>query len=247
VKYFPIISGMNREYLRTRSAILDTEMEMLVFGQAGTPVLVFPTAKGRYSEYEDRGMVNALGDLLHDGSIQLFCIDGIDTESWFNADIAPRERVLRHVVYEQFVIEEILPFIRGQNPVAKLTVTGCGFGAYHAVNFALRHPDLVDTCVGLSGIYNIRPLLDGYFDEDCYFNNPIEYLPQLTDPWFLNLYRTKIRFILAAGESDVSLESSLQLSRLFDAKHVRHWLDIWGDHAQHDWRWWKMMIRKFLD
>jgi esterase/lipase superfamily enzyme len=238
---------MNREYLRTRSAILDTEMEMLVFGQAGTPVLVFPTAKGRYSEYEDRGMVGALGDLVHDGIIQLFCIDGIDTDSWFNADITPRDRVLRHVVYERYVIEEVLPLIRKRNAVTKLTVTGCGFGGYHAVNFSLRHPDLVDTCVSLSGIYNIRPLLDGYFDEDCYFNNPIEYLPPLTDPWFLNLYRTKVRFVLAAGESDTQLESTLQLSRLFDAKHVRHWLDIWGDHTGHGWRWWKMMIRKFLD
>jgi esterase/lipase superfamily enzyme len=238
---------MDREYLRTHSALLGAEMDMLVFGHTGTPVLVFPTAKGRYSEYEDRGMIGAVGDLLHDGMVQIFCVDGIDTETWFNTDIAPRERVLRHVTYEGYILNEVLPAIRARNPIEKLTVTGCGFGAFHAVNFALRHPDVVDACIGLSGIYNIRPLLDGYFDDDCYYNNPIEYLPRLADPWFLNLYRSKVRFILAAGESDIYLESSLQLSRLLDAKHVRHWLDIWGDHAQHDWRWWKMMIRKFLD
>jgi esterase/lipase superfamily enzyme len=238
---------MEREYLRTHSAVLGTEMEMLMFGHAGTPVLVFPTAKGRYSEYEDRGMIGAIGELLHDGIVQVFCVDGIDSDSWYNAGIPPRDRVLRHIAYEKYIIDEVLPVIRERNPLEKLTATGCGFGAYHAVNFSLRHPDLVDTCVALSGIYTIRPLLDGYFDEDCYYNNPIEYLPQLTDPWFLNLYRTKIRFIIAAGESDIYLESSFQLSRLLDAKHVRHWLDIWGDHAQHDWRWWKMMIRKFLD
>lgn len=238
---------MKRDYLRTHSTVLGSAMEMLVFGQAGTPVLVFPTAKGRYFEYEDRGMVGALGDLLHDDAIQLFCIDGIDASSWFNADIPPQERLRRHALYERYVLEEVLPCIRERNPLLKLTVTGCGFGAYHAVNFALRHPDVVDVCIGLSGTYNIRPLLDGYFDEDCYFNNPVEYLPNLTDPWFLNHFRTKVRFILAAGESDIHLESTLQLSRLLDAKHVRHWLDVWGDHARHDWRWWKMMIRKFLD
>lgn len=238
---------MKRDYLRTHSTVLGSAIEMLVFGQAGTPVLVFPTAKGRYFEYEDRGMVGALGDLLHDDAIQLFCIDGIDAGSWFNPDIPPQERVRRHTLYERYVLDEVLPVIRERNPLPKLTVTGCGFGGYHAVNFALRHPDVVDVCIGLSGTYNIRPLLDGYFDEDCYFNNPVEYLPNLTDPWFLNLFRTKVRFILAAGESDIHLESTLQLSRLLDAKHVRHWLDVWGDHARHDWRWWKMMIRKFLD
>ena len=238
---------MEREYLRTHSAILGTAMEMLVFGHAGTPVLVFPTAKGRYSEYEDRGMIGAIGELLHDGTVQVFCVDGIDTESWYDQSLPPRERVLRHVTYERYIIEEVLPLIRARNPIEKLTVTGCGFGAYHAVNFSLRHPDLVDTCIALSGHYDIRPLLDGYFDDDCYYNNPVEYLPHLTDPWFLNRLRTKVRFIIAAGESDIHLESSLQLSRLLDAKHVRHWLDIWGDHTQHDWRWWKMMIRKCLD
>lgn len=221
-------------------------MEMLVFGESGMPVLVFPTCAGGHSEYEEHGMVGALNDLLTKGSIQLFCIDGYDKQSWYCRDLPPRERVLAHVRFEQHVINEILPSLRQTNPIPKLTVTGCGFGAFHAVNFSLRHPDLVDACVSLSGVYNIRHLLDGHCDEESYFNNPLEYLPNLTDPWFLNLFRSKIRFILAAGERDENLESSLHLSRVLDAKGVRHWLDIWGDHARNNWKWWKLMIAKFL-
>jgi len=115
------------------------------------------------------------------------------------------------------------------------------------MNFTLKHPKLVDCCISLSGTFDIRPLLDGYFDDDCYYNNPVEYLSNLTDESYLSLYRKKIRFILAAGESDFSLEDNLKLSRIFDTKVIRHWLDVWGDHTKHDWPWWQMMLRKFLD
>ena len=47
---------MNREYHKQYSQELHREMEMLVFGHGGTPLLVFPTSKGRFFEYEDRGM-----------------------------------------------------------------------------------------------------------------------------------------------------------------------------------------------
>ena len=35
-------------------------MEMLVFGHAGTPILAFPSSMGRYFEWEDFKMVDAL-------------------------------------------------------------------------------------------------------------------------------------------------------------------------------------------
>jgi esterase/lipase superfamily enzyme len=88
--------------------------------------------------------------------------------------------------------------------------------------------------------------MPGFSDVELYYHNPMEYLPNLTDHWFLNLYRTKIEFILATGEWDFCLDSNLALSKIFDSKGVRHWLDVWGDHTRHDWPWWQRMIRKFL-
>jgi len=32
-------------------------MELLVFGHAGVPMIVFPTSMGRFFEYSDRGMI----------------------------------------------------------------------------------------------------------------------------------------------------------------------------------------------
>lgn len=237
---------MNREYHRWFSHALQRDMDLLVHGHAGAPILVFPTSMGRFFEYEDRGMVGAIADVIDEGRVQLFCIDSVDRESWYNYSAHPRWRIARHTQYDQYVVNEVLPFIGNRNWTNKLFVTGCSFGGYHAVNFALKHPERVDSCISLSGAFDIKSFIRGYYDDDCYFNNPMDFLPNLTDEWFLNLYRNKVGFILATGEWDVCLDANLKLSGLLNGKGVRHWLDVWGDHTQHDWPWWHRMIRKYL-
>ena len=66
---------MHREYHRWFSPHLGRDMELLVFGHAGARVLVFPTSQGRFFEWEDQGMPEALGDQIRNGWIQLFCVD----------------------------------------------------------------------------------------------------------------------------------------------------------------------------
>jgi esterase/lipase superfamily enzyme len=58
---------MNREYHKWYSSRLNRDMELLVFGHAGTPVLVFPTSRGRFFEYSDRGMIDAVSDKINRG------------------------------------------------------------------------------------------------------------------------------------------------------------------------------------
>ena len=53
---------MVRDHHKWFSRSLNRDMELLAFGHAGTPVLVFPTSMGAFFEYEDRGMVMALAD-----------------------------------------------------------------------------------------------------------------------------------------------------------------------------------------
>jgi esterase/lipase superfamily enzyme len=221
-------------------------MELLHFGEAGVPVLVFPTGQGRFYEFEDHGMVQAAAEQVRKGTCQLVCVDSVDAESWFNTALPSRDRVKRHMAYENYLLGEVLPWLKKQNVGEKLWVAGCNFGGFHAVNFALRHPDCLDRCLSISGSFDVRHLIPDLRDVEGYYNNPMEYLPQLTDTWFLDRYRKNIEFILATGEWDFALDANVQLSRLLDTKGVRHWLDIWGDHARHDWLWWQKMFRKFL-
>ncbi|MGA7243484.1 MAG: hypothetical protein WBX19_09890, partial [Terracidiphilus sp.] len=71
---------MNREYHKWYSSRLGRHMELLVFGHAGLPVLVFPTSGGRFYEFEDRGMIGAVGGRVEKGDLQFFCVDSVDME-----------------------------------------------------------------------------------------------------------------------------------------------------------------------
>jgi esterase/lipase superfamily enzyme len=237
---------MIREYHKWHSAQLRREMELLVFGHAGTPVIVFPTSKGRFYDYEDRGMIAAIGHKYESGAMQAFCVDSVDSESWYNKQAHPRDRVLRHLQYERYVVQEVIPFIRSKNQAADLAVTGCSFGGYHTINFALRHPDLVSLAVSMGAAFDIHQFLDGYYDDNCYYNCPPDYLPNLNDEWYLSRYASKTRFVLATGERDICLNENLRLGRIMDSKQIPHWLDVWGDGAGHDWPWWQSMVKTFF-
>ena len=75
---------MQREYHRWWSKDLGRDMELLCFGHAGTKVLVFPTSGGRFFEYEDNGMVWSVADRIDNGQLQLYCVDSVNAESWYN-------------------------------------------------------------------------------------------------------------------------------------------------------------------
>src|SRR5437764_8408972 len=101
---------MNREYHRWYSPSLGRDMELLVFGHAGARVLVFPTSQGRFYEWEDFGMVGSLSEHLNHGWIQLCCVDSVDSESWYARGRHPGERAWRHVQYDRYLLDEVLPF-----------------------------------------------------------------------------------------------------------------------------------------
>ncbi len=175
----------------------------------------------------------------------MFCPDAIDTESWYNKSAHPRIRVLRHLQYERYILHELLPFLRWRNPSTQLAVTGCSFGGYHALNFSLKHPDITTQCVSLSGAFDIHQFLDGYYDDDCYFNCPPDFLANMTDDWFLSRYR-KMKIVLASGEWDMCLDQNVKMSHVLNGKSVPHWLDVWGDHTGHDWPFWLKMVGKYF-
>ena len=236
---------MNREFHKWYSPRLNRDMEMLVFGHAGTPTIVFPTSQGRFYEYEDRGMVGALWNKIEDGWLQLYCVDSVDSESWYNRRVHPRQRVERHLTYESYLLDEVVPLIKTKNPRLDLAVTGCSFGGYHAVNFALRHPDVVSYCYSMSGAFDIKQFMDGYYDQDVYFNSPHDYLIQMGDLWFLGYY-AKNWYLLATGNHDFCWNDNEKLAWAMREKQMNHRLDVWQDGTGHDWPWWQRMAAQYL-
>jgi esterase/lipase superfamily enzyme len=208
---------------------------------------VFPTSQGRFYEFEDRGMVDAVRDKLEGGRLQLFCVDSVDAESWYNCGVGPDWRIARQVQYENYILREVLPFIRQQNHRPHLATMGCSFGGYHAVNIALRHPHLFTGCLSMSGAFDMRSLgfLGGFANDDTYFNLPFEYLPNLSDWGTLDRMRHNT-YVLATGVHDQCWNDNERLAEVMRAKGIPVRLDVWGDNARHDWPWWQRMAQEYL-
>jgi esterase/lipase superfamily enzyme len=236
---------MKREYHKWLSPALGRDMELLVFGHAGIPALVFPTSCGRFFEIEDRGMVNVVHDKLEQGRLQLFCVDSVDAESWYNRNVPPRWRIARHMQYEQYLMQEVLPLIRQQNQSIQLASVGTSFGGYHALNIALRHPDVFTAMLSMSGAFDTSSFLSGYYDDDCYFNIPMHYLPNISDPWYLHRYRRNT-YLLATGVHDQCWNDNERMAQVFRDKSIPCRLDVWGDNTGHDWPWWRRMLETYL-
>jgi esterase/lipase superfamily enzyme len=238
-------SLMHREYHKSYSNCLGREMELLVFGAAGVPVVVFPTSCGRFYDFEDRGMIAALSEKIDAGELQLFCVDSVDAESWYNRSQAPRGRIQRQLRYEEYLLHEALALVRERNSDPRLLSLGCSFGGYHAVNIALRHPELFSGFVSLSGVFDLTGFLSGYYDQECYYNLPTHYLPNLTDPRTIDRFRRN-RYVLATGHDDQCLAQNRTLDRILNALDVPHTLHIWQATNSHDWPTWQQMVKEYL-
>ena len=102
---------MNREYRRWYSERLHRDMELLIFGHAGAKVLMFPTRDGRFWEYENLKIVASLADKVEAGHLQLYCIEGLAQETFYDSGRHPAERIRRHAAFEDYVLNEVLPLM----------------------------------------------------------------------------------------------------------------------------------------
>lgn len=230
------------------SSNLEQDMELRVYGHAGKPFIVFPCQEGRFYDYEDFGMVDACRPWLEEGKIQLVTVDSIDSQSWCNQGIHPHHRALRHHAYDNYLTHEVVPFIKtlSQEP---LGVTGCSMGGYHSANYFFRRPDLCDTLIAISGLYQLNLFIGDYMDDAVYYHAPLAYLPGLTDPWHLERFR-KSQIIVGVGQGaweDEMLEDTRHLKAILEDKKIPAFVDIWGHDVNHDWPWWHKMMPYFLD
>jgi len=235
---------MQRQYEKWFSPALGRDMELLRFGWSGFPVILFPTSMGRFFQYEDSGLVAHLGDKLERGQLQLFCVDSVDAESWYDEHIHPSLRGRRHVAYDAYVLHEVVPYVRDRAQRGDLGVFGCSFGAYHAANFAGRHPELITKSVCFSGVYDVGRFNDGYWDDTAYFNSPARFIANLEGP---ELDRLRgIEWVIATGEFDALVDDNRRFDALLAAKNVPHHTEIWPGINGHDWPSWNEAVVRLL-
>ena len=81
----------NREVTELWSDALGGAGTVIRYGHWGRAVLVFPSERGRASDFESNGMIGAVAGLINDGRLKVYCVDSFDEASWQD-DVEPMKR-----------------------------------------------------------------------------------------------------------------------------------------------------------
>ena len=239
---------MRRETHRWYSHRVGRDMAVLVLGHWGPPLIMFPTSGGDEEEYERQSMVGALAEFVEAGRVKLFCVNINHGDSFANRGAHPFHRSWMQRMYDEYIRQEVVPFIRNSCRSSDIGVgtMGASLGAFHAANTLFKYPDVVKRCFALSGVYDMKRFMDGAYDDNFYFNNPVDYLANASDPWLLgHLATCDIHIATGSGPWEQSGES-YRLSHILRSRGIHHHLDDWGPLGGHDWPYWKHQMREYL-
>ena len=241
---------MHREIHKWWSPNLNREMEIAVYGKGGkSALLMFPTAAADYLEYERFYLIESISPYIENEKIRAFSINSINSESWLNDEMHPEYKSVRHTQFNDYVIKEVVPFIYqvcGEG--FPIITTGASFGALHAANTFFRRPDLFHGTIAMSGSYDLKDYAKGYYDENVYFNSPVDYLSNLEDQSVLDTIKSRKHIYITTGQGSYeNPEASKNLSNVLNIKGIEHELDLWGYDIPHDWPSWRKMLPYFID
>jgi esterase/lipase superfamily enzyme len=247
----------DREQVELGTIGMDRPGTVVRYGHYGQPVLVFPSEQGRAWDYENNGMVDALRPLLDEGRVKLYCVDSFDHLSWSDRGAPLEQRARRHQDYEGWLLGAVVPFVRQDSPGSDeggrgLVATGCSLGAFHALSLGLRHADVVDRVLALSGSYDPAQWHAwGERGDAAYFTNPTDYVQGLGGD-HLDWLRSRLRTVLVVGQGPWevdptrSLPSTRAMAKLLQDKGIWCELDEWGHDSAHDWPWWQKQVAHHL-
>lgn len=240
---------MNKEYNSWHSPILGMTMPIVKYGHYGHPILMFPTAAADCEEYERFQLISAIQHHIDSGRVKIYSIDSINRHSWMNKEIHPAERARRQVLYDAYVYEEVAPFIWNDcktNDI-RICTSGASFGAFHALNAVLKHPDRFQDTIAMSGAYDVRSFADGYYDDNIYYNNPVDYMPRMEEHNILEqIRRCHINIVTGQGKWEAP-EQSRRMSTILWEKGIWNNLDLWGYEWVHDWPTWRVMLDFYIN
>jgi esterase/lipase superfamily enzyme len=240
---------MDREITSWYSPALNREMPIASYGHFGFAILLIPTAAADYLEYERFQLIDAIAPFINSGKCRVFSIDSMNKESWMNNQMLPEHKAIRHNQFNEYVFNEVIPFIRNCTSDETMIYTcGASFGALHAMNLFMKRPDIINGAISMSGVYDLTEYTKGFWDDQVFYNSPVHYIPSLNDNWYLDKIKASHHIHIYTGSGNFEdPDAAKKFAGILYTKGIWYDLDVWGPDIHHDWPTWRSMLPYILD
>lgn len=241
---------MTKESTRWRSSRLDNkEIQLVRWGEVGTPILLFPTAAGDAEECERFHMIHVLGNLLEQQRIKIYSLDSLAGQEWIQGERGPAHAAYVQNCFDAAVYHEVVPAIRAdcKSKDIEIVVAGASIGAYNALAAICRHPDVFSKALCMSGTYDLwKKFGKGSKPRDYHACSPLDFIPEMREGAHLDKLRSRFVLITHGKGKWEAPQESWWAANALGAKGVPNRVDEWGEEWNHDWPTWRNMLPKYV-
>lgn len=240
---------MNSSKIEIASHYLDKNFEINVYGHFGISLLFFNSEPDSNGNPQSAQLIEKLKKHIIKGKIKIFELPGMYEELWWSKEFDPEAVSKRHYDYNNFLQEELIPSVYNHSGGAvPLISAGVSLGGYHAANTYFRRPDLFIGTIAIDGYFDLQEFTKGFFDENCYFNSPIHYLPNLNDNFWMSYLLSRKHVYLFSGSGENENPGRLtHFDEILSMKNIPHHTEIWDDKWGFNLETWYQMLEKVIN
>lgn len=240
---------MQKGNISIYSTILNQTLEIPFYGHYGFALVMFPALYDSAYSYEKHGTIDAIQEFISKGKCRAFVIPSFNEEIWFTDKYTDANKSQKFMDYNNFISDELVPAIYAHcNGPVPIITCGASIGGLLAANSYFRRPDCFLGMISLSGFFNLQYLSKDYYDDNCYFNSPEHYLPNLDDSFWLSYLLSRHHVYLYSGSGeDEYPHNTRNLSNILNNKGISNNCEIWGKEFGHNFETWNQMLVHILN
>ena len=184
--------------------------------------------------------------------MKLYCVDSFDARVVVERDVPLEERARRHQLYESWILNLVVPFIRDDCGGAGELIT-CGAASAPFTPPISRSS--APTSSRSRSAYRAATTHHAWHGwgergDATYFNNPMDYVAHLEGD-HLDWLRVSSACCSSAGRANGRTRPARWCPprgspRCCDSKGLRCELDLWGYDVAHDWPSWRAQLAHHL-